>query len=715
MGNKNTSRYIKFALYALVVVLINVVGITLFTRFDLTGNKVYSLSDVSKKVVSTLSEPLTINVFFTSNLPAPYNSVERYLKDLLAEYSLHANNYFNYRFFDVSPEGELGAEENAKNRKLAGDYGIYPVQIQAYEQDEVKFKKAYMGLVIIHGDMMERINTITTTDGLEYKLTSAILKLNNKISALINLKDPVQVHFYMSSSLNKVAPYIQAKDLPDMPERIKHIVEDLGKTMYGKISYSFTDPTDDSEMDALATKYGILQLKWPELKSARIDAGTGVIGLVMEHGDSAVTLPVLNVFKLPLLGTQYQLVGADELKEMITENMESLIGINANMGYLADHGTLERFAMPGAPAQDAISNFSSLVSKNYTLKDVQLEDQGIPEGLGCMIIAGPKQKFSDYDLFQIDQALMRGTNLAIFLDAFEQAQTPSQQQYVPLSTGLEKLLEHYGIRIKKSYVMDESSYKQRLPRQYGGGEQNLYYAPIIKSENINHHLEYMKNIKEFITLMVSPLEIDEQRIKENNLRADRLFSSSDKSWEMKDNINLNPMFMKPPASDDAKSSFPLAYVLEGKFPSYFAGKPIPEKPVKEPDDKTGKKSPEGADLSQIKGTGEVITTSRGAKIFLIASSEMLRNNMIDAEGMSPNAMFVQNVLDVLNNREDMARMRSKVLTFNPLDDTDAATKTFIKAFNIAGLPIVVIIFGLLMWMKRHMRRKHIEMMFQERR
>ena len=94
---------------------------------------------------------------------------------------------------------------------------------------------------------------------------------------------------------------------------------------------------------------------------------------------------------------------------------------------------------------------------------------------------------------------------------------------------------------------------------------------------------------------------------------------------------------------------------------------------------------------------------------------MLKNNLIDAAGMGPNAMFVMNILDVLNDRQDIAQMRSKVLSFNPLDDTAASTKTFIKAFNVVGLPIIVIIFGLLMWMKRHMRRKHIELMFQHRR
>ena len=515
---------------------------------------------------------------------------------------------------------------------------------------------------------------------------------------------------------------MQLNELPSLPERIKRIVGDLNRTMYNKLTYSFADPATTLEMDELVQVYSLMQLKWPDLKNGEISAGSGIIGLVMEYKDTAEVLPVLNVFRVPLFGTQYKLAGPEELEEMISESLETLIGINEDMGYLADRGTLQRFAMPGGPSQNAVSTFNGLLSKTYTLKDVELADTGVPEGLGCLVIAGPTEKFSDYELFQIDQALMRGTNLAIFLDAFKEIQSPQSNpyqqqppQYVPLSTGLENLLEHYGVRIKKSYVLDESSYKQRLPQQYGGGEQNIYYAPIIESANINHDLGYMKNIKGFITLKISPLELDEKRIEENNIRADLLFSSSDKAWEMRDNINFNPMFLKPPATDDEKGSLPLAYVLEGAFPSYFTGKPIPEKPAGETQGEEEDKTSEGTDLSQIKPGGEFIATSRGAKIFLMASSEMLKDNLLDPEGASPNAMFVMNILDVLNDRQDIAQMRSKVLSFNPLDDASAGTKTFIKAFNVIGLPVIVIIFGLLMWLKRHMRRKHIELMFQRQR
>ncbi|MBW2321792.1 MAG: GldG family protein, partial [Deltaproteobacteria bacterium] len=219
MGKQPYTTYIKLFIYLVIIVLINVAGMTLFFRMDLTSNRIYSISKASKKVVSTLSEPLTIDVFFTKNLPAPYNNTERYLHDLLEEYAIHlhdlleeyaihANKYFNYRFYDVSPESEGINPLAQENQKLARNYGIHPVQIQAFEEDEVKFKKAYMGLVLIHGDMIERIPTITSINGLEYKLTTAIQKLNNKISALLSLSDKIRVKLFLSSSLKSVAPFM---------------------------------------------------------------------------------------------------------------------------------------------------------------------------------------------------------------------------------------------------------------------------------------------------------------------------------------------------------------------------------------------------------------------------------------------------------------------------------------------------------------------------
>ncbi|GMT41773.1 MAG: hypothetical protein IEMM0002_0184 [bacterium] len=725
MKKKNVSgkKFVKFAVYLVVVVLMNLAGATLFFRIDLTENGMYSISDFSKKVVSTLSEPLTINVFFTKNLPAPYNNVEQYLHDLMDEYSIHAGKFFNYRFYNVSPQEGGVAVDARQNRELADNYGIYPVQIRNIEKDQVKFQKAYMGLVMIHGDLVERIQTITSTDGLEYKITTTIRKLNNKISALLSLEGKIKVKLYLSSTLKAVAPYMGLKDLPQLPEKFQGIVDELNKKNYGKLEFEYLDPKTDQERKDATKRYNVMSLEWPALSKGSIPAGKGVIGMVVEYEKKFLEIPVLNVMRIPMLGTRYDLIDTGSLKETLNDNLELLIDINESLGYLADHGTppVNGTGRMGAQDPGTLSNFRALVSQNYTIKEVNLKSEGIPSGINTLVIAGPKTEFTDYELFQIDQALMRGKNLAIFLDQFREAAPQNQQQfsfnqqptYIPLDTGIEKLLKHYGISMKKSYVMDESSYKQQVPMQYGGGERTLYFAPVIKNKNINSRIGFMKNIKGLITVKVSPLEPDEKRISENGLEGHTLFSSSEKSWEMSGRIDLNPMFIRPPESDEKKQSFPLAYLLEGEFPSYFAGKPIPEKTGDEDDSENSENIGEKRDLSKIEGKGELITKGKPAKIFLIASSEVLKNNMLDVEGKSTNATFIQNVLDALNNREGIARMRSKEQRFNPLDDITAGTKIFVKSFGIGGLPLLAALFGTAIWTGRKLRRKRIQAMFQK--
>ena len=333
MATRTYEKYMKFSIYLLVLVLLNLAGLTLFFRWDLTSNRIYSLSPTSKQVVATLQEPLTIKVFFTKNLPAPYNNTERYLHDLLEEYALHANRNFNYRFYDVSPqEGDVGLQAG-ENQQQATDYGINPVQIQAIEEDEVKFKRAYMGLALIHGDMVEQIPTITSIDGLEYKLTTAIQKLNNKTSAFLNLKDNIQVTLFLSSSLKGVAQYMGLDELPSFAERLEGIIKQVNAKTYNKLNYRHIDPSRDPDGVEAAKQYNIMTINWPAIPEANLAPGNGVIGLVMAYGDKTVTTPLLNVLRLPIIGTQYQMVGIDEMEGLINDNLEALVDINENLGY----------------------------------------------------------------------------------------------------------------------------------------------------------------------------------------------------------------------------------------------------------------------------------------------------------------------------------------------------------------------------------------------
>lgn len=722
----DTGRYLKFLIYLVVIVLFNIAGITMFFRADLTSNKVYSLSKASKKVVATLSEPLTVKVFFNSNLPAPYNNIERYLHDLLEEYSIAGSRYFNYQFYSVSGEE---SDESSRSREIASSYGIQPVQVQNIEQDEVKFQKAYMGMALIHGDVVESLPTIISTDGLEYKITSTIRKMNNKISALLRLEDTISVKLFLSSSLRIVGPYMNIDGLSSVPGEIEDIVAALNDKSFGKISFAYLDPTVNPGAEKEAGKYGVLTLNWDEFKDRRgrtIAADRGYAGIVVEHGDNSELIELIKVVRLPLFGTQYQLTDLAALEKAIDETIDNVININEELGYLAGHGTLPIEGLPPMMGQfqqqESLENLNKLLSEEYSIRPVTLDDGGIPDGLATIIIAGAKEGFTDYDLYRIDQFLMKGKNLAIFMDSFMEVKPQGQQavmrqfqrpSWVPVNTGLEKLLNHYGLNVKESIVLDENSFKQRMPRQAGGGERTIYFAPVIKNEMISKDAEYLKNIKGLVMLSSSPVEVLEEKVKDNGLIATRLFSSSERSWEMTGRINLDPSFIRPPGDDSQFRSLPMAYMLEGSFSSYFADKPVPEKRQDKADEDaaSGDEKEAALDMSAIRSGDITIGESKPARIFLIGTSEILKNNVIEPEGNTPNSQFVMNVIDYMNDRGDIAVMRSKTQRFNPLQEITPAARTAIKTANIAGPPVLVVIAGIIVWGRRSARRRMIQKIF----
>jgi len=718
---RRRSSYIKLILYGILVVLINLAGLNLFMRADLTGNGLYSLSEASRRVVSTLSEPLTIKVFFTRNLPAPYNSTERYLRDLLEEYGIYGNRYFNYQFYDINPEGASGKARESE--ETAQNYGIHPLQIQHIEQDEVKFKKAYMGMILIHGDLVEKIPAITGSEGLEYRITTAIMKLNDKISALLALKGKVSVKLFLSSSLNRVAPYMGVTELPQLPRKIEDIVKSLNVKSYDKLEFACIDPEKGEAEKAEAEIYRLMSLKWPALEEGRVEAGQGVIGLVMEYGGKTAEIPIMNVVRIPIFGTRYSLMQPDQVRELVEGNLDGLINIHENIGYLADHGTLETLSVPGMESKERSgANFHALLSRNYTVREVRLKDGPLVDNIDCLVIAGPRDTFSDYELFQIDQFLMKGKNLALFVDPFEETSPQANRSpqfnpggtFVPLETGLEKLIEHYGASVTRAFVLDENSYRQRMAARFGGGERPVYFAPIIKNRNINHDPPYMENIRGLVVMKIAPLELNEERLKAGGLSATGLFSSSERSWTAKQVSNLNALFMQSPPPDKEMKKYPLACVLQGEFPSYFKGKPLPEKEMKETNE-NGKESSGAPSAVSVEQRGAVIEQGKPGRIFLIGTSEILTDQMVDEQGTTPNSVFLLNIVDHLNNRDDIAVMRGKEQSFNPLQDTSAWAKTAVKTFNIAGLPILVVFFGLAVWFRRTSRKKAIQALFQSAR
>ena len=157
------------AIAAGILIALIVIGVFLFFRIDRTQNQAYSLSDGSRRAVADLDETLTITAYFTSDLPAPFNATERYVRDILAEYQAASHGHVIVRF--VSPDTDEEREE-------ADHAGVQLVQHQHIENDAVSMVEGYRGVVFEYLGNHQTIAVIQPdTQGLEYSITMAIKQL----------------------------------------------------------------------------------------------------------------------------------------------------------------------------------------------------------------------------------------------------------------------------------------------------------------------------------------------------------------------------------------------------------------------------------------------------------------------------------------------------------------------------------------------------------
>lgn len=154
-----------------VLVVLNLVSTRFFGRVDLTEGNIYSLSDASRHVAAELADPLIARVYVSPDLPPQLITVKQYLLDLLSEYRAYGKGQFQYEV--VQPATE--EEENE-----AQTYGVQPFQANVYEADKVELKRIYLGLVFIHGDRQEAMAAVTSTEGLEFQLTSAMRRVTRQ-------------------------------------------------------------------------------------------------------------------------------------------------------------------------------------------------------------------------------------------------------------------------------------------------------------------------------------------------------------------------------------------------------------------------------------------------------------------------------------------------------------------------------------------------------
>jgi gliding-associated putative ABC transporter substrate-binding component GldG len=171
-GMKNIKQlWINAAIVLAIIIFVNLISMTLFTRLDLTRGHIYSLSKASKETVKQLEDRVVVKAYFTKNLPNQLADTRRFISDMLSEYQAYSRGKLRYEFIDPSDEEEL--------KKEAQQNQIFPVTMRVVENDKFEVREVYMGLVFHYMDKTETIPVVQNTQGVEYDITSTIKKISS--------------------------------------------------------------------------------------------------------------------------------------------------------------------------------------------------------------------------------------------------------------------------------------------------------------------------------------------------------------------------------------------------------------------------------------------------------------------------------------------------------------------------------------------------------
>lgn len=158
-------------------------------RFDLTEDKIYSISPSTKVILGELKDaPVQVNYYISpkEKLPSAMQTMERDVGDKLQELAA-VSEKFRYQIIDPTADAEA--------LKKLEEKGVLPFDAQTIEQDAFGIKRVYSTISIGYLDRKEEVipQVLPASLGnLEYELLSRIHRLTMEEKPMVGIVSPMQ-------------------------------------------------------------------------------------------------------------------------------------------------------------------------------------------------------------------------------------------------------------------------------------------------------------------------------------------------------------------------------------------------------------------------------------------------------------------------------------------------------------------------------------------
>lgn len=186
--NFKRNQLLSFAITLIIIIVVNIIGSFLYTRFDLTSEKRYTLSDTSKEILKNLDDYVYFRVYLEGEFPAGFKKLRKETKEMLDEFRAYTK-FIDYEF--INPSESDDAAERSETYKLLYQSGLNPTELSIQSKDGaqqiviwpcalVSYQEKEMPLDLLDTQLgkssQDALNN--SAQNLEYKFISAIKDLS---------------------------------------------------------------------------------------------------------------------------------------------------------------------------------------------------------------------------------------------------------------------------------------------------------------------------------------------------------------------------------------------------------------------------------------------------------------------------------------------------------------------------------------------------------
>jgi len=281
------------------------------------------------------------------------------------------------------------------------------------------------------------------------------------------LKEKLMVTLYVTRGLPKTDLFIE--DLVDL-------MNEYAAASNGKFEYAIVEPKTDEEKEK-AKEAGLQEAAFGEGSETGDQAtiARGYMGMVFEYGSEKDTIPLLHPDQTT--GLEFWITNKiREIRDRADDTYQK-IGVVTKEGIKVTDSNL--VPPQGGRPGPSIKGILEQALPFYKIEDVDLQggDAEINSELRGIIVLQADEDWKEKELARIDQFLMKGDKSLLVIAGAVNMKPSDPNMKAELNTrGLEKLLDGYGIEMKKEAIIDWDA-RMRIPVQNQMGQLDWMTAP----------------------------------------------------------------------------------------------------------------------------------------------------------------------------------------------------------------------------------------------